>query len=98
MCTINFFKSSNLTSARFVIFSLFRPVLFSLHKDDLYSADFLLATLTPAVEPSQSTSRTNGTSQRANTSNHPSPVPTLRNKTSMKFYTSYSVIFFKFIF
>nr|SVE73091.1 EOG090X0A9P [Ceriodaphnia reticulata] len=59
-----------------------QPVLFSLHKENLYSADFLLATLTPAIESTQSSSRPSvGTSQRANASNHPSPVPNLRNKT-----------------
>ncbi|XP_046638173.1 cell cycle checkpoint control protein RAD9A-like isoform X2 [Daphnia pulicaria] len=64
-----------------------QPVLFSLQKDDLYSADFLLATLTPALDTSASiSSRTakHEMSVQGNTSNHPSPVPTLRNKTDSR--------------
>ena len=55
-------------------------MLFSLQKEDLYSADFLLATLSPALDSTVSVSSRTA-KHEVSTSNHPSPVPTLRNKT-----------------
>nr|SVE94392.1 EOG090X0A9P [Simocephalus serrulatus] len=58
-----------------------QPVLFSLNKENLYSADFLLATLTPAIEPTPSSSITkNDISQRGNTSTNRSSVSVLRKE------------------
>ncbi|XP_057369553.1 cell cycle checkpoint control protein RAD9A-like isoform X2 [Daphnia carinata] len=63
-----------------------QPVLFSLEKADLYSADFLLATLTPVLDSTATSSRTtnnqrkNDASTQSNLSKHSSPVPILRDK------------------
>ncbi|KAK4010634.1 cell cycle checkpoint control protein RAD9A isoform X2 [Daphnia magna] len=63
-----------------------QPVLFSLEKANLYSADFLLATLTPVLDSTATSSRTtnnqrkNYVSTQSDVSKHSSPVPVLRDK------------------
>nr|SVE73710.1 EOG090X0A9P [Daphnia atkinsoni] len=65
-----------------------QPVLFSLEKANLYSADFLLATLTPVLDSTAHSSRStndqrkNKSSRESNLSKTSSPVPTLRDKDS----------------
>lgn len=78
--------------------------MFSLNKENLYSADFLLATLTPnSSETTSSNSLPSKTFSQANTSStrQPSPIPTLRNNTrnlnvilpNYKWFTSTSLSF-----
>nr|SVE88792.1 EOG090X0A9P [Daphnia sinensis]SVE89416.1 EOG090X0A9P [Daphnia sinensis]SVE90665.1 EOG090X0A9P [Daphnia sinensis]SVE91291.1 EOG090X0A9P [Daphnia sinensis] len=70
-----------------------QPVLFSLEKTDLYSADFLLATLTPNLDSTGTSSRTinnqkkNDVPPQSDVSKHSSPVPILRNKAGTKITT-----------
>ena len=81
--SIKFLRKQNWCSYFHIFLSKFSPVLFSLEKEHSYSADFLLATLTPSVDATPSSAATISHRDTA-VQRRDSPVSILRNQTSSK--------------